>query len=548
MQEFAGYRCIKALGSGGTATVYLAEKPPGPKVALKILTRTGRTEQMVLRFRREIDVLRKVSHPRILKLLDAGTTGEDLWYAMEFSEKRSLEDVFQQRLEKGGIFEIAEILTLGKGLAEALAYLHQKALVHRDLKPDNVLVDGRMEPTLMDFGLAKDFERSELTASEGMVMGTPRYMSPEQVQASTADARSDVYQVGLILYRGLTGKLPLEDENPFATAMRRMQEAIPPPSRLRTNLPPGIDRILLKCLRFHQDERYPDCGGLLADLEKLDPRTGEVKPGTALPGAVAESTVARAGAKPGGERESTIMSRSGALALGPPKAAPRLEPTMLEPVGGGGTGKSSLALALGGLALAVAVAGYWRTTAPGGTRVERLRATPSAERVVVEFETDRPATASMRLEPPGIEVPVSDRAARTHQVTVPDLEPGTPHRFRLVVVADGVRQETPWSSFQTLAAGAGAGVERGKIFGLEAEAVPGGIKLRWETGGPARCAVLHGTGGLLGSRVEADPTGERVHGAFLPEASGGEVGYQILAREPDGTESRTAIQTFVRGP
>lgn len=539
MDQFAGYSLHEKLGAGGTAVVFRARKGDGPVVALKILHDQGVTEQMRTRFQREVDALRKVDHPGILKVLDAGREGDRLWYAMEFSEKRSLEAVLQERLAKGGILEVEECLTLARGLADSLAYLHSRRVVHRDLKPDNLLVDEAFHPTLMDFGLAKDQERSEMTA-EGMVMGTPRYMAPEQTQGRPAEAPADVYQVGLILYRALTGKLPLEDENPFATAMRRMREAIPPPSQERPTIPPGLDRILLKALKFAASDRYPDMGALKEELERLDPRTGALRDGLTMPGALAE----RAPAPQRGE--ATIVAGAPGFRTMTGDTNPPITPSSAAPpasrrglVWGAGFGLGAL-----GLALVLALGRPGAKAAPPVVR--GLHVTLAEGKAQVYFETDRPTRSFLRLDPPdGRLYPIMAEASKLHAATLEDLDETHPDRYQLVFEEPGgARFDLPPADLGE-AAGAGGGLG----LGIQERRQGDHASVQLTTRTPATCRLFWGTGGTGGAldqRATARLTGDTVHVFELgPLPEGEDVDYQIEIDE-GGTLRKSSRQRLGR--
>lgn len=458
VHKYAGYTLLGSLGQGGTANVFLAEKPGVGRVALKVLRLGGSNVQVKERFVREIQALKKLDHPRILKIYESGEDPEGrVWYTMEFSQKRSLEGVLAARLDRGGSLSLKECLALARGLAESLEYLHQKKVIHRDLKPDNLLVDEAFDLTVMDFGLAKDFDRSELTA-EGMIMGTPRYMSPEQVQGKAVQEPSDVYQVGLILYRCLAAKLPLEDKSPFATAMRRMSEPIPPVSQARPDIPPGLERIVLKSLQFHPEERYPHMGAFREDLDCLDPQTGDLLPGRSMPGALAESSLG-AGGRSGDPMERTFVRKAPPAREAPGnlgedtdlrrRGEPRPEPD---------PGRRRLILAAAALAPALILGGLWLSKSPpsGPPKIEGLDFRMHQEKLSLSFQTDRLVRSHVRLDPPdGPFFPIAREATRIHAGQV-DLPPGASF-FQLVFEdPSGTRFELEPTE---LKAGSGGGLD-----------------------------------------------------------------------------------------
>lgn len=533
-QEFAGFRLVAKLGAGATAEVYRAQRPGEAEVALKILHEEGITDQVRVRFGREIQALERLDHPHILKVLASGCEGERLWYAMEFSSKRNLEEVFRERHARGGILEISEVLVLARGLADSLGYLHRSSVVHRDLKPENLLVDETLRPTLMDFGLAKDMERSEMTA-EGMVMGTPRYMSPEQTRGMPAGPSSDVYQVGLILYRALTGKLPLEDKSPFATAMRRMNEAIPPPSTERPGVPPGLDRILLQALRFDAGERYQEMDGFASDLARLDPRTGALLPGQSMPGVTAERAPSR---PPVGE--ATMVTR----ARGPLVSSLASDTHVPDPARGPSRGLVwGLGLGLG----ALLGAGLLMTrSAPGNEptpEVRGLELRVRGEEVRVYFETDVPVRSFLRLDPPlGELLPVMTEASTLHARTL-EMDQSDPSEYQLLLESRaGTRHElAPAALSESAGSGGGLGL------GIQERRQGDRVTLSFRTPEDSRCSVRYGPPGSLDSSGRAMVTGGTRHVFEIgPLPSGEEIRYRIQV-EAGGTTRTSSEQTLGGG-
>lgn len=558
VQEFAGYRIESVLGEGGNAVVYLAERAGGgTKVALKVLRRQGRTADSVARFKREIAVLAGLDSPRFLPVLDSGVTDGDLWYVMPYSRSESLEEVLKRRLGKGGTLELREVLNLGRTLADALAYLHDRGICHRDLKPDNLLVGEAMSVQVMDFGLAKALDHSELTA-EGVIMGTPRYMSPEQVMGKEADARSDVYQAGLVLYRALTGSLPLEDKSPFATAMRRTREPVPPAVRANPITPPGLDRILLRALRSDPKERYRDGGELLGDLMRLDRTTGRLLPGADLPGLPAERTVgpepvpgvAAGGSRPAGTRALVRGSSAGgpdpeSRGAGGGRLDPETRPTPGKAPRRGGGRTTAAVLVLGapgpgrwvaatlGLAFGVAVALLAWSRAPGQGRiassgtvplaVEDLLVEPLPGRLEVSFRTSYPVRAGFRVGE-GPEVLISPVPTSDHVGAVDGLDPGAEVEWtlRLRDPADGPGApptSTLTDRVRIPTSGGGSGV-RSAFSGLRATREGDRIRVTVRTEDPSTCGLLVGEGEDLGTRIEAATTGGKSHAFEVPALPG----------------------------
>lgn len=359
------------------------------------------------RFLREIQALEKLSHPRILPVLEwgEGPRGE-LWYSMEYSPKETLSQVFRKRLAPDSGLNPSSVLTLARGLSQALGYLHSKRIVHRDLKPENLLVDPNLEVTVMDFGLAKDLDRSEIT-QEGMVMGTPRYMSPEQVRGDPVLASSDVYQVGLILYQAATGGLPLEGKSPFDTAMRRMKEEIP---RLpRQDLPPAFREILARMLCFSASDRFLDMNAVQDALETQLGGLGQEAP--------EEGTWVR-GPAPGAEkdrvaREAPTRSLEPRESLGPRPQARVSRPSEAP------HRARNLALALGFGAALAALGLAWGTRSPPRPKLRDLLVEGTRPELEFSFSTDLRVRSYLQLTPPeGAFLPISAEASRLHAARI----------------------------------------------------------------------------------------------------------------------------------
>ena len=251
-----GYRLTDRLGQGAMAQVYRGLAPDGRPVAVKLLhpSLTG-DAGFLARFRREAEAACRLDHPHIVKVLDHGSEGELHYLVMELVDGPSLQAALADRSEP---LEPAEAVALVATLADALDYAHRQGIVHRDVKPSNVLLaNGRLDdPMLSDFGVARMVDATVATQA-GALLGTPAYMAPEQGEGQPGDERSDVYALGVILYELLTGRPPFQADSPYALILRHIHTPPPPPRSLRPDLPPALEAVVLQALQKDPAARYP---------------------------------------------------------------------------------------------------------------------------------------------------------------------------------------------------------------------------------------------------------------------------------------------------
>jgi eukaryotic-like serine/threonine-protein kinase len=259
------YKIVRKLGTGGMANVYLAEDQElGRRVAIKILDdRHASDDQFVERFRREAQNAAGLSHPNIVSIYDRGEAEGTYYIAMEYLDGRSLKELIVSR----GPAPINVAIDYTRQILAALRFAHRNGIVHRDIKPHNVLVDsdGRLKVT--DFGIARA-GASEMTEA-GSIVGTAQYLSPEQAKGTAVDARSDIYSAGVVLYELLTGKVPFTGDTAVEIAMRHLSAVPEPPSSLREDVPHELDMVVLRALAKDPEDRYQTAEEMDAELDRV---------------------------------------------------------------------------------------------------------------------------------------------------------------------------------------------------------------------------------------------------------------------------------------
>ncbi len=262
------YTIERELGRGGMAVVYLArDRKHDRPVAIKILRSETVSGEAAQRFLREIQIQARLQHPNILPLLDSGTTGEKParpFYVMPYVDGETL----RQRLTREGPLPLTEALRLVRETGEALHYAHEQGLIHRDVKPENVLLS-QGHALVADFGIARaaDLAADQRLTRPGLSMGTPAYMSPEQAQGETVDARADQYSLACVLYELLAGQPPFTGPHPMAVLSRQVLDPVPPITTLRPGVPGSVRRALERALSKLPADRF---GTVLDSLAALD--------------------------------------------------------------------------------------------------------------------------------------------------------------------------------------------------------------------------------------------------------------------------------------
>ncbi|MCC5477127.1 Stk1 family PASTA domain-containing Ser/Thr kinase [Streptomyces barringtoniae] len=265
-QSLAGgrYQLRDLLGEGGMASVHLAyDAVLDRQVAIKTLhTELGREQAFRERFRREAQAVAKLTHTNIVSVFDTGE--DDLgglttpYIVMEYVEGRPLGSALEEDIRQYGAMPADKALKVTADVLAALEISHEMGLVHRDIKPGNVMVTRRGVVKVMDFGIARAMQSGVTSMTQtGMVVGTPQYLSPEQALGRGVDARSDLYSVGIMLFQLVTGRLPFDADSPLAIAYAHVQEEPVAPSSINRSLPPAVDALVARALKKNPNERFP---------------------------------------------------------------------------------------------------------------------------------------------------------------------------------------------------------------------------------------------------------------------------------------------------
>ncbi len=263
-QSIGQYQITEQIGQGGMATVYKAYQPGLDRyVAFKVLPEYYLHDGTFLaRFQREAKVIAKLSHPNILPIYDFGQVGNLTYIVMQYIDGGTLRSVMGQAMP------LSQVVYFIDQIAEALDYAHRRGILHRDVKPGNILLEEGQRVLLTDFGLAKMVEGTVQLTGSGVGVGTPAYMSPEQGQGQGVDARTDIYALGIILYEMVTGRVPYKADTPMAIVIKHMTAPLPMPRTINPNLPEAVERVILKSLAKNKDYRYPDALQMAAALKQ----------------------------------------------------------------------------------------------------------------------------------------------------------------------------------------------------------------------------------------------------------------------------------------
>ncbi|MFN8596100.1 MAG: protein kinase [Anaerolineae bacterium] len=263
------YRIIEHLGRGGMAEVYKAHQPSLDRyVAIKLMhTFLADEKEFLARFEREAKVVATLRHPNIVQVYDFDVENGVYYMVMEFINGETLKARLQALEARGEWVSRDDAVRITLAVGSALKYAHERNMVHRDVKPANVMITTDGQVILTDFGIAKIVSASNLTASGAMV-GTPSYMAPEQGMGQPGDERSDIYSLGVMLYQLVVGRLPFDADTPLAVVLKHINEPLPLPQVLKPDLPDALNAVILKALAKDPNERYQKVAEMLTDLRR----------------------------------------------------------------------------------------------------------------------------------------------------------------------------------------------------------------------------------------------------------------------------------------
>ncbi|HEY6547999.1 MAG TPA: protein kinase, partial [Vicinamibacteria bacterium] len=358
---FGPYRIMDQLGRGGMASVYKAyEAGLDRYVALKVLPPEFlHDETFAERFRHEAKAVAKLEHPNIVPIYAFDIEKGQPWMAMRLVPGGALSSVV-----KRGRLDPARAVRILRGSADALGYAHSKKIVHRDVKPQNILLDENERVYLADFGIAKMLEGSSKLTATGMISGTPQYMAPEQATAAKVDARADIYALGIVAYELLTGRVPFAADTPVAVLMKHVQDPIPLPSPSEVTEP--LVRVLLKALAKNPDDRWATAVDFVAALEAAlhDVPTAQALPTLEMNGEqILPATLPRTTAIPPTRPAATVPPRAATL---PARPTAPTTPAAQPPTSRSNSTVLAAAIAFGGLAVLVlaGVGAFWLLRTP----------------------------------------------------------------------------------------------------------------------------------------------------------------------------------------
>jgi len=276
---FAGrYELIEELGKGGMGKVYRVEdKKIKEEVALKLLKpEIAADKKTIERFSNELKMARKIAHRNVCKMYYLGEEKGTHYITMEYVSGEDLKSF----IRRVGQLPVGKAISIAKEVCEGITEAHRLGIIHRDLKPSNIMIDKEGNARIMDFGIARSIKAKGITGS-GVMIGTPEYMSPEQVEGKETDQRSDIYSLGIILYEMVTGRVPFEGDTPFTVGVKHKSEIPKDPKELNIQIPDDLNRVILRCLEKEKEKRYQSAVEVRSELTRIEkglPTTERIAP------------------------------------------------------------------------------------------------------------------------------------------------------------------------------------------------------------------------------------------------------------------------------
>ncbi len=393
------YEILAVIGSGGMSTVFRArDQRLGRDVAIKILhAQFAADHDFVERFRQEAEFAAGLSaHPNIVSIFDVGEDGDIRYMVMELIEGRNLKDLINDEAP----LSVERAFSIGQAIASALAFAHQRGLIHRDIKPQNILVSPDGSVRVTDFGIARSAASSQMTRT-GVVLGTAHYLSPEQAQGQPAGAASDIYALGIVLFEMLTGSLPFDADNALAVAMKQVHELPPSPNKLNPDIPPGAAAVVLRALNKDPAERYRNAAEFGLAMQQQEP-----------PG-IEQATAVQPLAEAGDASQDTTVVRQ------PPPPPPPRRPTALADETPPNPWRTTLLVLLGvAIVAALATGGY---LVYGAATNKHATPTPTRTPTATPTKTPRP-----KPSPSPTPRPTTKPTATPRPTSTPTSPPPTP--------------------------------------------------------------------------------------------------------------------------
>jgi len=279
---FGPYELKSRIARGGMGVIYLAfDRSLHREVAIKILSSDLRdSPEYLQRFLQEARMTAQMDHPNIISIFSITEEKGEVCVAMQLVKGRNIAQLLKEKTQ----FELNEALMITRAVASALAYAHERGLIHRDIKPDNIMIDEQKRVKVMDFGIARDLSMKKRITQEGHFMGTIHYSAPEQWSSDTPDPRSDIYSLGIVLFEMLSGKLPFDADSPMSLLYKITREPAPPVSTCRSDIPDEVDLLIRKMMARDLARRYGGAEEVVTDIDRLlkTPPQSEKIPGTTL--------------------------------------------------------------------------------------------------------------------------------------------------------------------------------------------------------------------------------------------------------------------------